>query len=108
DVNALIKQGQKIYNLTVGDFSPKEFPIPAELKQGIIDAYNDDFTNYPPADGIPELREAVSTLLKVRGNLDYSPKDILVTSGARPILYGAFQTLVDPQDTLIYAVPSWN
>ncbi len=108
EVNALIKQGQKIYNLTVGDFSPKEFPIPTELKQGIVQAYNDDFTNYPPANGIPELREAVANLLKVRGNLEYSTEDILVTAGARPILYAAFQVLVDPQDTIVYAVPSWN
>jgi aspartate aminotransferase len=108
EVKALIGQGEKIYNLTVGDFDSKVFPIPTELKQEIIKAYENDFTNYPAANGEKELRDVVSNLLKVRGNIDYSADDILVTSGARPILYSAFATLVDPQDTIIYAVPSWN
>ena len=69
EVNEKIKQGEKIYNMTIGDFNPKEFPIPNELKQYIIDAYNDDQTNYPAADGMLELRNAVSNLLKERGNL---------------------------------------
>lgn len=108
EVRELIAQGQKIYNLTVGDFDPKHFPIPAELKKGIIEAYENDHTNYPAANGVAELREVVSKFLKVRGDLDYVPDDILVTSGARPILFSAFATLLDPRDTVIYAVPSWN
>ena len=41
EVNEKIKKGEKIYNLTIGDFNPKVFPIPAELKQNIVDAYFD-------------------------------------------------------------------
>src|SRR3954462_408350 len=78
EVNEKIKQGEKIYNLTIGDFNPKEFPIPAELKQYIVDEYFNDQTNYPAADGMPELRQAISNLLKQRGNLDYKPDEILV------------------------------
>ena len=70
EVNEKIKKGEKIYNLTIGDFNPKVFPIPTELKQNIVDAYFDDQTNYPAADGMLELREAVSKLLKERGGLD--------------------------------------
>ena len=51
EVNEKIKQGEKIYNMTIGDFNPKEFPIPTELKQYIVDAYFDDQTNYPAASG---------------------------------------------------------
>lgn len=108
EVKSLINKGENIYNLTVGDFDPKVFPIPAELKQEIIKAYENDFTNYPAANGEKELRDAVSKLLKVRGNLEYTPDDILITSGARPVLYSAFATLVDPKETIVYAVPSWN
>lgn len=108
EVNHLIAQGQKIYNLTIGDFNPKQFPIPAELKEAIIEAYQNDQTNYPAADGVPELRKAVSNLLKVRGNLEYSPDEILIAGGARPVIYSIFSALVDPQDTVIFAVPSWN
>jgi aspartate aminotransferase len=108
EVNEKIKQGEKIYNLTIGDFNPKEFPIPAELKQFIIDEYTADQTNYPAADGMLELRTAVSNLLKQRGGLDYKPEEILIAGGARPVIYSIFRALVDAGDTVIFAVPSWN
>ncbi len=108
EVNEKIKQGEKIYNMTIGDFNPKEFPIPAELKQFIVDAYFEDQTNYPAADGMLELRQAVSNLLKERGHLDYKPDEILIAGGARPVIYSIFKALVDANDTVIFAVPSWN
>jgi aspartate aminotransferase len=108
EVNEKIKQGDKIYNLTIGDFNPKEFPIPAELKQQIIDEYIADQTNYPAADGMPDLRLAVSNLLKQRCSLDYTPDEILIAGGARPVIYSIFRALVDANDTVIFAVPSWN
>ena len=108
EVNEKIKQGEKIYNLTIGDFNPEEFPIPVELKQYIINEYSANQTNYPPADGMLELRTSVSNLLKQRGQLDYKPDEILIAGGARPIIYCIFKALVDPDDTVIFAVPSWN
>lgn len=108
EVNEKIKNGEKIYNLTIGDFNPKVFPIPSELKQDIVDAYFDDQTNYPAADGMLELREAVSKLLKERGNLNYNSSEILIAGGARPVIYSIFRAIVDADDTVIFAVPSWN
>jgi len=108
EVNEKIKQGEKIYNLTVGDFNPTEFPIPDELKQYIINAYSANLTNYPPADGVLELREAVSNLLKQRQGINYKPEEILIAAGARPIIYSIFKALVDEGDSVIFAVPSWN
>ena len=52
EVKEKIKNGAKIYNLTIGDFDPKIFPIPVELKNEIIKAYQNDETNYPSANGI--------------------------------------------------------
>ena len=108
EVNLKIKQGEKIYNLTIGDFNPKEFPIPAELKQLIIDEYINNQTNYPAADGMPELRSAVSNLLEKRGDLNYNEDEILIAGGARPIIYSIFRAIVDANDTVVFAVPSWN
>lgn len=108
EVNEKIKQGEKIYNLTIGDFNPTEFPIPSELKQHIVDAYFENLTNYPTADGMLELREAVSNLLKQREDLEYKPDEILIAGGARPIIYSIFRALVDSEDSVIFAVPSWN
>jgi aspartate aminotransferase len=108
EVNEKIKKGEKIYNFTIGDFDPKEFPIPADLKQYIVDEYFNDQTNYPSSEGMPELRNAVSNLLKQRGGLDYSADEILIACGARPIIYSIFRTLVDAEDTVLFATPSWN
>jgi aspartate aminotransferase len=108
EVNEKIKKGEKVFNLTIGDFNPKVFPIPAEFKKAIIDAYQDDQTNYPAADGMLELRQAVSNLLKTRGELDYRAEEIVIAGGARPVIYAIFRALIDPGDTVVFPVPSWN
>jgi aspartate aminotransferase len=108
EINEKIKKGEKIFNLTIGDFDPNIFPIPDELKNAIIAAYAANQTNYPAAEGMYELRKAVSDLLKSRGGLDFQPDQILIAGGARPIIYTIFRALVDPGDTVIFPVPSWN
>ena len=108
EVNEKIKQGEHIYNLTIGDFNPKVFPIPTKLKQDIVDAYMADHTNYPAADGMLELRTAVSNLLKERGQLNYAVDEIVITGGARPGIYTIFKAIVDEGDTVLFPVPSWN
>ncbi|MGB0882464.1 MAG: pyridoxal phosphate-dependent aminotransferase [Vicingaceae bacterium] len=108
EVKEKIKQGEKIYNLTIGDFNPKIFPIPAKLKNEIITAYQNDETNYPAANGVLELRESVSTYLHTRAGLEYDADQILISGGARPLIYATFQTILDPEDTVVFPVPSWN
>lgn len=108
EVKEKIKQGEKIYNLTIGDFNPKLFPIPAELKTEIIKAYQNDETNYPAANGVLELRESVSRFLHTREGLEYDADQILISGGARPLIYATYQTILDPEDTVLFPVPSWN
>src|SRR4051812_27535619 len=87
EINELKKQGQNIANLTIGDFDADIYPIPTELKEGIIDAYNKNQTNYPPADGMLNLRESVSAFLKRTLGLDYTSNEILISGGSRPLIY---------------------
>ncbi|MGJ7032609.1 pyridoxal phosphate-dependent aminotransferase [Niabella hirudinis] len=107
-VKERIRQGQKIYNLTIGDFDPSVFPIPELLEEAIIDAYRNRQTNYPLAEGNIDLREALSSFIKEGQGLYYPPADILVAAGGRPLIYAAYQVIVDPGDKVIYPVPSWN
>ena len=107
-INDRIRQGEKIYNFTIGDFDPSIFPIPRQLEDLIVDAYRKHFTSYPAADGIVELREAVSGFLKKWEGLDYAPNEIQIAAGGRPLIYTIFKTIVDKGDKVIYAVPSWN
>jgi aspartate aminotransferase len=108
EVNELKRKGAEIANLTIGDFDPSIFPIPAELRDEIIDAYHHNHTNYPPADGILALRETVVGVLKNRYALSYTTQDILVAGGSRPLIYATDMALVDPGDKVIYPAPSWN
>lgn len=108
EINELKRQGQNIANLTIGDFDSNIYPIPAELKEGIIDAYEHNQTNYPPADGVLALRESVSAFLKNRYNLEYKPSQVLISGGSRPLIYSTFLAVVDPGDKVIFPAPSWN
>jgi aspartate aminotransferase len=103
-----IKQGNKIYNFTIGDFDSAVFPIPQALENEIITAYKNHHTTYPPADGIAELREAVAEFIKENEGISYNTNEILIAAGGRPLIYAAFRAIVDKGDKVIYPVPSWN
>ena len=108
EVRELQATGRPVLNLTVGDFAPKQFRIPRELESAIAAALASGQTNYPPADGVPELREAIRGFYREVLSLDYPLESILVAGGARPVIWGAYQTIVDPGETVVYPVPSWN
>jgi aspartate aminotransferase len=108
DIKEKIKQGERIYNFTIGDFDSAIFPIPIELQNEIITAFNKHFTTYPPAEGILELREEVSKFLLQRTGLDYKNNEIMIAAGGRPLIYTAYRAIVDKGEKVIYPVPSWN
>jgi aspartate aminotransferase len=108
EIREKIRQGERIYNFTVGDFDPSIFPIPKELEDAIVEAYRKHFTNYPTAEGNLDLREAIHSYIKDEEGLDYSISEILVASGGRPLIYAVFRAVCDKGDKIIYAVPSWN
>jgi aspartate aminotransferase len=107
-ISERVRNGEKIYNFTIGDFDPEIFPIPKELEDEIIQAYKNHYTNYPPADGILELRNSVSSFLKEWEGIEYANNEILIAAGGRPLIYTIFKTIVDKGDKVIYATPSWN
>jgi aspartate aminotransferase len=108
DVRAMIAQGEAVCNLTVGDFAPAEFPVPEALSEATIAALRAGETNYPPSDGMPGLRQAVQAFYQQWLGLEYPLESILVTGGSRPGLYTTYRAVVDPGDTVVYPVPSWN
>jgi aspartate aminotransferase len=108
DINEKIRNGAKIFNLTIGDFDPAVFPIPATLLEEILDAYHHGHTNYPMANGMPDLRKAVSTFIRDYQLLDYSADEILISGGSRPLIYAVYKTIINPGDKVLFPVPSWN
>lgn len=108
EINARRQRGEKLHNLTVGDFDSAIFPIPDGLTEAIIAAYRNHQTNYPGATGLPEIRRAVANWLNRTGGLDYHADDIIIAAGSRPLIYALYRTIVDPGERVVYPVPSWN
>lgn len=108
EIKEKIRQGEKIYNFTVGDFDPAIFPIPKELEEEIVQAYRQHFTNYPLADGNLDLREALQKFIQDWQGLHFDLNEILVASGGRPLIYAAYRAVCDKGEKVIYPVPSWN
>ena len=108
EVRAAQAAGREILNLTVGDFDPKEFPLPGALVAGIQRALEAGQTNYPPSNGMPELRKAVTEFYRRELKLDIPVESVVVAGGARPLIYATYRTLVDPGETVAFPVPSWN
>lgn len=108
DIRQMIREGQTVCNLTVGDFSPRYFPIPRVLNERIQHALERGETNYPPADGVLALREAVVDYVARTWGVRYPLESVLIAGGARPLLYAAYRCVLDPGDRVVYPVPSWN
>ncbi len=107
-VNRLTAEGRTVSNFTIGDFDPAIFPIPARLREGIKNKLDEGETRYPPAIGMPQLRASVRGHYDRHLELNYPEGSVLVGAGARPPIYSAFETLVDPGDVVVYPVPTWN
>ncbi len=108
EIRAMKAKGADVCNLTVGDFDPRYFPVPVELVDGTRAALAEGHTNYPPSDGVPALREALVRYYERELGLRYPVESVLIASGARPLLYATYRTLIDPGDAAVYPVPSWN
>ena len=108
EIRVMEARGEKLCNLTVGDFKPREFPIPASLGEGIAQALKAGETNYPPSDGMPDLRKAVQAFYERKLGLKYPIESVVIAGGARPIIYGTYRAVMDPGDAVIYPRPSWQ
>lgn len=107
-INARIREGEKIYNLTIGDFNPNIFNVPAVFKKHLFEAYDNNHTNYPQANGILELRESLSKYIEKYYQLKFDKEDILVAGGGRPLIYASYRAIINPEEKVLFPVPSWN
>ena len=108
EVRAAIAAGREVCNLTVGDFDPREFPLPRKLADGVRAALEAGHSNYPPSNGVLELRKAVLEFYRREMGLDYPLESVVIAGGARPLIYATYRTLVDAGEAAVFPVPSWN
>jgi hypothetical protein len=107
-VRGMIARGETVVNLTVGDFDPRYFPIPRRLSEAIQAAVARGETNYPNPEGLPALRQAISDYVARTAGVRYPLDAIVVCSGGRPVLFGAYHAVVNPGDKVLFSVPSWQ
>src|ERR1043165_1326407 len=101
EVRAAAATGRPVTNLTIGDFSPKEFRIPRLLEEGITEALRAGEFTYPPSNGLESLREALRAFYRDRMGLDFALSSVLVTSGARPAIYSLFRAVLSEGDAVV-------
>jgi aspartate aminotransferase len=107
-IRGMLARGESVVNLTVGDFDPRYFPIPKKLARGIQDAVARGETNYPNPEGILPLRQSISDYVARTAGVRYPVEAIVVCSGGRPVLYGAYRAIINPGDKVLFSVPSWQ
>lgn len=108
EIKKVVSEGKEVINYTIGDFDPSINSIPELLNELIHHYYQDGKTNYPFSSGELSLRESVSAYLSETQMIQYSPSNILVGCGVRPLIYLAYKTLINAGDGIIFPVPSWN
>ena len=101
---ALQKQGRDIISFSAGE---PDFDTPSVIKEEAKKAIDEGFTKYTPTSGIPELKEAISKKLEGENGLFYSPREIIVSCGAKHSLFNAILTLCNPGDEVLLPKPYW-
>jgi aspartate/methionine/tyrosine aminotransferase len=101
---ALEAQGREIVHLEIGE---PDFDTPAHVIAAAQQALDKGFTHYVPAPGIPELRTAVTEFLERTGRMRTSPDRVLITPGAKPIMFFTILALCEEGDEVLYPDPGF-
>jgi len=97
-------QGLDITDLSLGE---PDFDTPNHIKAAAKKAIDDNYSHYTPVAGYLDLREAICTKLKRDNNLDYTPAQIIVSTGAKQSIYNTVMSIVDKGDEVIIPSPFW-
>lgn len=97
-------EGKDVINLSVGE---PDFNTPDYVKEAAKKAIDDNFSFYTAVEGISELIQAICDKFKRENNLEYGPKNIIVSAGAKHSLSNIFLSLLDPGDEVLIPTPYW-
>ncbi len=100
----LRRAGEDVIGLGAGE---PDFDTPQHIKDAAIQAIHDGKTKYTPADGLPELKEAICAKFKRDNDLTYTPDQIHVAPGGKPVIYNAFVATLNDGDEVIIPAPYW-
>ena len=97
-------QGREIIHLEIGE---PDFDTPQHIVEASVDALRQGYTHYGPTPGLPELREAIARNSREVRGVDTAPSQVVVTPGAKPIMFYLMLALGEPGAEIIYPNPGF-
>ena len=101
---ALEAQGREILHFEIGE---PDFDTPGHIKEAAIQALRDGYTHYGPTPGLPVLREAIAEAVSKSRGIAVAPDEVIVTPGAKPIMFFTLLAYAEAGDEVIYPNPSF-
>lgn len=103
-VNRLKAEGRDILSFGLGE---PDFDTPAHIREAAKNAIDKGFTHYGPSAGLPELRQAIARYIQRTRHIPCDESEVVVTPGAKPVMFDAMMALIDPGDEVIYPNPGY-
>jgi aspartate aminotransferase len=100
----LAKEGKDVVSLTVGE---PDWPTASAANEAGIAAIKEGFTKYTAAAGMPELRKALAKVISEETGVSYADSQVVVGAGAKYVIFGALQMLLDPGQEVLIPSPYW-
>jgi aspartate/methionine/tyrosine aminotransferase len=101
---ALEKQGKDVVHLEIGE---PDFNTPQNIKDAAVKALKDGYTHYGPSAGLPEFRETIAQYVSKTRGIKAEADEVIVTPGAKPIMFFSILALVDPGEEVLYPNPGF-
>src|SRR5438874_4162078 len=95
EARRLEEQGRDVIHLEIGE---PDFPTAPHVVEAAVRALRDGWTHYSPPSGLPQLREAIAEDAGRRRGIDIAPSEVVVTPGAKPVMFFTILALVDQAD----------
>ena len=101
---ALIRAGRDVIALAAGE---PDFDTPDNVKHAAIRAIHEGKTKYTDVDGLPELKAAIAAKFARENGLTYTPSQVNVSPGGKPVIYNAMVATLSPGDEVVIPAPYW-
>lgn len=97
-------EGKTIIHLEIGE---PDFDTPVNINKAAIDALNKGFTHYGPSPGLPDLRLSIANYMSRTRGLNFTPEEVVVTPGGKPVMFFVILALINAGDEVIYPNPGF-
>jgi aspartate/methionine/tyrosine aminotransferase len=101
---ALEATGRKVVHLEIGE---PDFDTPRFIRKAAADALESGFTHYGPSAGLPEFRQVIADMWKAERGIPCDADNVVVTPGAKPIMFFAMLALLEAGDEVLYPNPGF-